>query len=172
MIAAFLIFVVEIISIWARHHGNDVKTGFLEAFILCVTIVVVAIPEGLPLAVTISLAFSMRKMKRDQCLIRVLAACETMGNATNICSDKTGTLTLNVMTVVEGWFADVIYDQDSFSKATISETVQQVIAENCALNRTAYLVYKDSDGRTLDKPIVIGKRHHWDMPHINTHRRD
>jgi len=146
-----------VIGIWARHNGENVKEGFLESFILCVTIVVVAIPEGLPLAVTISLAFSMRKMKKDQCLIRVLAACETMGNATNICSDKTGTLTLNQMTVVEGWFADTIFDQDSFLHKNVNEKAQQVIVENCSLNRTAYLVHKDSDGKSLDRPIVIGK---------------
>ena len=62
----------------------------VEAFIIAVTIIVVAIPEGLPLAVTISLAYSTKKMYEDQCFIRVLAACETMGNATNLCSDKTG----------------------------------------------------------------------------------
>jgi len=60
---------------------------------------VVAVPEGLPLAVTISLAYSTMKMLADNNLIRVLAACETMGNATTICSDKTGTLTQNRMTV-------------------------------------------------------------------------
>lgn len=60
----------------------------LEAFIIAVTIVVVAVPEGLPLAVTISLAFSTKKMLKDNNLIRHLHACETMGNATNICSDK------------------------------------------------------------------------------------
>jgi P-type E1-E2 ATPase len=57
---------------------------------MAVTIVVVAVPEGLPLAVTLSLAYSTQKMMHDNNLIRVLAACETMGNATNICSDKTG----------------------------------------------------------------------------------
>lgn len=77
----------------------------LKAFILAVTIVVVAVPEGLPLAVTLSLAYSTSKMMDDNNLIRVLAACETMGNATTICSDKTGTLTQNHMTVVEGWIA-------------------------------------------------------------------
>lgn len=80
----------------------------LDAFIIGVTIVVVAVPEGLPLAVTISLAFSTKKMLADQNLIRHLAACETMGNATNICSDKTGTLTENRMTVVRGVFANLV----------------------------------------------------------------
>ena len=65
---------------------------------------VVAVPEGLPLAVTISLAYSMKQMMRDANFVRHLAACETMGGATAICSDKTGTLTENRMTVTEGWF--------------------------------------------------------------------
>ncbi len=63
----------------------------------------VAIPEGLPLAVTISLAYSVKRMQSDMNLVRVMAACETMGGATNICSDKTGTLTQNLMTVNEGY---------------------------------------------------------------------
>jgi len=82
----------------------------LDAFIIGVTIVVVAVPEGLPLAVTISLAFSTKKMLADQNLIRHLAACETMGNATNVCSDKTGTLTENRMTVVRGIFSNHLDD--------------------------------------------------------------
>ena len=75
----------------------------VDSFIYAVTIIVVAIPEGLPLAVTISLAYSTRKMLADQNLIRHLAACETMGCATDICSDKTGTLTENRMTVITAW---------------------------------------------------------------------
>ena len=66
---------------------------------------VVAIPEGLPLSVSISLAYSVGRMQKDNNLVRVLAACETMGGATNICSDKTGTLTENLMTVTQGYFA-------------------------------------------------------------------
>jgi magnesium-transporting ATPase (P-type) len=71
----------------------------LKFFIMGVAIVVVAVPEGLPLAVTIALAFSMRKMMKDNCMVKTMKACETMGSATFICSDKTGTLTQNKMTV-------------------------------------------------------------------------
>ena len=77
----------------------------VEYFAVAVTIVVVAVPEGLPLAVTLSLAFAMQKMMRDRALVRKLAACETMGSATTICSDKTGTLTANQMTVVMAYLA-------------------------------------------------------------------
>ncbi|KAK9924012.1 hypothetical protein M0R45_032402 [Rubus argutus] len=72
--------------------------GAVKIFTIAVTIVVVAVPEGLPLAVTLTLAYSMRKMMADKALVRRLSACETMGSATTICSDKTGTLTLNQMT--------------------------------------------------------------------------
>ncbi|XP_060925780.1 plasma membrane calcium-transporting ATPase 2 isoform X2 [Limanda limanda] len=80
---------------------------FVKFFIIGVTVLVVAVPEGLPLAVTISLAYSVKKMMKDNNLVRHLDACETMGNATAICSDKTGTLTTNRMTVVQCYVADV-----------------------------------------------------------------
>ena len=67
---------------------SKIVEGPLNFFIFAVTIVVVAVPEGLPLAVTISLAYSLRKMMIDNNFVRVLAACETMGGATAICSDK------------------------------------------------------------------------------------
>lgn len=72
----------------------------LEAVIISITVVVVAIPEGLPLAVTISLSFSSAKMQKLNNLVRKIASAETMGGATHICSDKTGTLTKNEMTVM------------------------------------------------------------------------
>lgn len=75
----------------------------LNYFILAITVIVVAIPEGLPLAVTLSLAFSVKKMLNDQNLVRKMEACETMGGANNICSDKTGTLTMNKMTLTTLW---------------------------------------------------------------------
>lgn len=71
----------------------------LSFFIIAVTVIVVAVPEGLPLAVTISLAFSVSKMHKENNLVRKLHASETMGGANEICSDKTGTLTQNKMTV-------------------------------------------------------------------------
>ncbi|XP_003217711.1 plasma membrane calcium-transporting ATPase 2 isoform X6 [Anolis carolinensis] len=96
---------------------------FVKFFIIGVTVLVVAVPEGLPLAVTISLAYSVKKMMKDNNLVRHLDACETMGNATAICSDKTGTLTTNRMTVVQAYIGDVHYkeipDPDSIGAKTL-----------------------------------------------------
>jgi Ca2+-transporting ATPase len=116
-------------DISAFHHA-------LDAFIIGVTIVVVAVPEGLPLAVTISLAFSTKKMLADQNLIRHLAACETMGNATNICSDKTGTLTENRMTVVRGIFANKS-DSKCAEPMQISKAALETILEGISCCSTA-----------------------------------
>jgi len=102
-IALFCVLVLKWIldEVHGKGHFHNAGHEVLDAFTLAVAIVVVAVPEGLPLAVTISLAYSMYKMMDDQNFVRVLAACETMGNATTICSDKTGTLTQNVMTVTQ-----------------------------------------------------------------------
>jgi magnesium-transporting ATPase (P-type) len=153
-------FIALVVSIWARDDGNNVVEGIINAFIIGVTIVVVAIPEGLPLAVTIALAYSTKKIQNDNCLIRILAACETMGNATNICSDKTGTLTENRMTVVEGLFGDVVYNQEEFQSPSMNEGVRQFIVEHVSCNRNAYLVYKDKDGKPLDgnRPMIVGNK--------------
>ncbi|XP_076363531.1 plasma membrane calcium-transporting ATPase 2-like isoform X2 [Tachypleus tridentatus] len=79
----------------------------VKFFIIGVTVLVVAVPEGLPLAVTLALAYSVKKMMKDNNLVRHLDACETMGNATAICSDKTGTLTTNRMTVVQSYICGI-----------------------------------------------------------------
>ncbi|XP_054243344.1 plasma membrane calcium-transporting ATPase 2 isoform X7 [Indicator indicator] len=108
---------------------------FVKFFIIGVTVLVVAVPEGLPLAVTISLAYSVKKMMKDNNLVRHLDACETMGNATAICSDKTGTLTTNRMTVVQAYVGDVHYkeipDPDSVPAKTL-ELLVNAIAINSA----------------------------------------
>jgi magnesium-transporting ATPase (P-type) len=79
---------------------NPLWNELLNTFIIAVTVIVVAIPEGLPLAVTISLSFASKKMQLESNLVRTLSSAETMGGATHICSDKTGTLTENKMTVM------------------------------------------------------------------------
>ncbi|XP_057362633.1 plasma membrane calcium-transporting ATPase 2 isoform X3 [Manis pentadactyla] len=108
---------------------------FVKFFIIGVTVLVVAVPEGLPLAVTISLAYSVKKMMKDNNLVRHLDACETMGNATAICSDKTGTLTTNRMTVVQVYVGDVHYkeipDPSSINAKTM-ELLVNAIAINSA----------------------------------------
>jgi len=103
--AALVLFVVLFIKFCVQLPHNTAPPSekgqqFLMLLIVSVTVVVVAVPEGLPLAVTLALAFATTRMMKDNNLVRVLKACETMGNATTVCSDKTGTLTQNKMTVV------------------------------------------------------------------------
>lgn len=94
-VAMTLHLLIEIFLEDGDYFTVEVLDAVLEHFIIAVTVIVVAVPEGLPLAVTISLAYSVGKMKEENNLVRYLAACETMGGANNICSDKTGTLTKN-----------------------------------------------------------------------------
>ena len=103
---------------------------FLQTIMIAVTLVVVAVPEGLPMAVTLSLAFSMRKLMKSNTLPRTMHACETMGAASVICTDKTGTLTKNQMEVV---------DQN------VSVDDINVLAEMISVNSTANLDYGKSD---------------------------
>uniref|UniRef100_A0A8C8DSR3 Calcium-transporting ATPase n=1 Tax=Oryzias sinensis TaxID=183150 RepID=A0A8C8DSR3_9TELE len=100
---------------------------FVKFFIIGVTVLVVAVPEGLPLAVTISLAYSVKKMMKDNNLVRHLDACETMGNATAICSDKTGTLTMNRMTVVQAYIGDTHYKTVPEPEAIKPETLEMLV---------------------------------------------
>jgi P-type Ca2+ transporter type 2C len=148
-----------VVSIWTRRDGHDPVNGVINAFIMAVTIVVVAIPEGLPLAVTISLAYSTKKMYQDQCFIRVLAACETMGNATDICSDKTGTLTENRMKVVAGWFGGTYYSESGIAYDAVPKAVKAACIENFCINRHAYIVNTDGPSAPLspDSAIVGSK---------------
>lgn len=92
-----------------RFDAKKLIRAFIEAFILGVTVIVIAVPEGLPLAVTISFAFSVMKMKDENNLVRKLASSETMGGANEVCTDKTGTLTKNQMTVREFYTMDTVF---------------------------------------------------------------
>ncbi|XP_020109417.1 calcium-transporting ATPase 8, plasma membrane-type-like isoform X2 [Ananas comosus] len=118
--------------------------GAVKILTVAVTIVVVAVPEGLPLAVTLTLAYSMRKMMADKALVRRLSACETMGSATTICSDKTGTLTLNEMTVVEAYVGGVNVQPPDNVKL-LSPTISTLILEGIAQN-TSGSVYEPEGG--------------------------
>lgn len=125
-------------------------------FITAITILVVAVPEGLPLAVTISLAYSVKKMMKDNNLVRHLDACETMGNATTICSDKTGTLTTNRMTVVQSYVCGHFYETEHPSVSSFKGNVGELIAEGMAINSafTSQLIQE----KPGDRPNQVGNK--------------
>ncbi len=160
--AAFLIFAALILRgalngtiYWPQTgaQGLAVFGELLDAFVLMVIIIVVAVPEGLPMSVTVSLALAMQKMTRANSLVRQLVACETIGSATVICSDKTGTLTQNKMQVVRlGWGGDA-FDREGghWPKLDASPgTPLDWIVRNAALNSTANLEEKEG------KVVVVG----------------
>lgn len=106
----------------------DFVSYVLKTIMIAVTLVVVAVPEGLPMSVTLSLAFSMRKLMKSNTLPRTMHACETMGAASVICTDKTGTLTKNMMEVTD---------------AKLNDIDGKLLAEMIAVNTTANLDYTD-----------------------------
>ncbi|XP_053170987.1 plasma membrane calcium-transporting ATPase 2 isoform X6 [Scomber japonicus] len=120
---------------------------FVKFFIIGVTVLVVAVPEGLPLAVTISLAYSVKKMMKDNNLVRHLDACETMGNATAICSDKTGTLTTNRMTAVQCYVGDVHYKEIP-DPGALSPKSLELLVNSISLNSayTTKILPPDKEG--------------------------
>ncbi|KAK0711850.1 hypothetical protein B0H67DRAFT_647193 [Lasiosphaeris hirsuta] len=103
-IVLFLVLTVKFFIQLPTRDDTDFEKAqtFLRIFVVSITIVVIAVPEGLPLAVTLALAIAVTRMLKDNNLVRILSACETMGNATTVCSDKTGTLTMNKMRVTAG----------------------------------------------------------------------
>uniref|UniRef100_A0A8C2HJU2 Calcium-transporting ATPase n=1 Tax=Cyprinus carpio TaxID=7962 RepID=A0A8C2HJU2_CYPCA len=151
VIILMLYFVIETFVIqgrvWLTECTPIYVQYFVKFFIIGVTVLVVAVPEGLPLAVTISLAYSVKKMMKDNNLVRHLDACETMGNATAICSDKTGTLTTNRMTVVQIYVGDQLFPDiprpDQINPKTL-ELMTSAIAVNCAY--TSKIMAADKEG--------------------------
>ena len=143
--------------------NNDVYPMLLDSVIIGITVVVVAIPEGLPLAVTISLSFSSKKMQKLNNLVRKIASSETMGGATHICSDKTGTLTLNQMTVMGVMAAERVIqagtiDSDeviSSSKNTFKnissngQSIWDTLVEGILWNSSAWIEKKDDEYFTM-----------------------
>ncbi|GMJ02636.1 auto-inhibited Ca2+ ATPase 13 [Hibiscus trionum] len=129
----------------SKTKSDDIINAVVGIVAAAVTIVVVAIPEGLPLAVTLTLAYSMKRMMADQAMVRKLSACETMGSATTICTDKTGTLTLNQMKVTKFWLAQ----EEGATASSISPFVVDLIHQGVALNTTGS-VYRASSGAELE----------------------
>ncbi|KAH1083404.1 hypothetical protein J1N35_023165 [Gossypium stocksii] len=117
---------------------DSMMNSVVEIISVAITIVVVAIPEGLPLAVTLTLAYSMKQMMADHAMVRKLSACETMGSATTICTDKTGTLTLNEMKVTEFRLGKELMGSIS---SEIAPNVHKLLQQAVALNTTG-TVYK------------------------------
>jgi len=153
-ILTFLVLLVRFLVDKVMHVGllnwsaNDALT-IVNYFAIAVTIVVVAVPEGLPLAVTLSLAFAMKKLMSDKALVRHLAACETMGSASCICTDKTGTLTTNHMIVDKVWISDVSVNgatNINKLKAATSESVMEILIQGIFVN-TGSEVVKGDDGK-------------------------
>ena len=139
-------FSIDTFVVQGQPWSVDFLETYLEFFITGVTILVVAIPEGLPLAVTISLAYSVTKMLEDKNLVRHLSAAETMGTATVICTDKTGTLTQNVMTVQKMWFDGGLVNREALGAfQKLVSPSKLVLAQAIALNSTAK-IYTDTDG--------------------------
>lgn len=135
-------------------QSEQIAATVVRIIIQAITIIVVAVPEGLPMAVTMALAFATTQMLKENNLVRVLSACETMGNATAICSDKTGTLTQNVMSVEHGTLpAYHEFDNQQkgsrkqwFSKLS-NDQVTDTILQGIAINSTAF-EGKDDNGET------------------------
>ncbi|KAM9758850.1 plasma membrane calcium-transporting ATPase 1-like isoform 2-T5 [Menidia menidia] len=160
VVILILYFVVENFAVkgqsWTTECAPIYVQYFVKFFIIGVTVLVVAVPEGLPLAVTISLAYSVKKMMKDNNLVRHLDACETMGNATAICSDKTGTLTMNRMTVVQAYVGEKHYrsvpDPDVIKPQTL-ETLVNSISINSAY--TSKILPPEKEG---GQPRQVGNK--------------
>lgn len=149
-----------------NHSWLEVAEFALGSIMLAVTLIVVAVPEGLPMSVTVSLALSMRKMLKENNLVRKLHACETMGAATVICTDKTGTLTQNKMTVVAHEFYGAYAEQRVYNNMAINSTAEISLDDNgCEKplgNPTegALLVWLKENG--MDYELL---RHHYGLGH-------
>ena len=130
------------------HISQDLYTHLVDYIMTTIIIFLCCVPEGLPLAVTLSLSFSMKKMMLDQNFVRHLNACETMGGATTICSDKTGTLTQNKMTVVKFYMDGKEQDEHP----DLNDDQLKLIADAISINSTASHTIKDG----TDEVVFVG----------------
>ena len=161
----FIVLIIKGIVIFDTDEVIESIYPFLDGFIIAVTIVVVAVPEGLPLAVTLSLAFSVNEMKKKNNLVRHLDASETMGQATNICSDKTGTLTQNIMKVVSMSVGGEVFENTN--KDNLHEQVIEHLGEQFCHNTNASIGFTDgketfTGSRTEIALLKLGKEWGYD----------
>ncbi|KAH7573854.1 hypothetical protein JRO89_XS03G0215200 [Xanthoceras sorbifolium] len=131
----------------SKTNIDDVVNAVVRIVAVAVTIVVVASPKGLPAAVTLTLAYSMKRMVADKAMLRKLSACETMGSVTTICTDKTGTLTINQMSVTKFWLGKETVIEGAAS--SISPWVVELIQQGVALNTTGS-VYRTGSGSEFE----------------------
>lgn len=141
IVAFFIIFMSMVLGIFQHlNSGTDISvllTYTMQTLMIAVTLIVVAVPEGLPMAVTLSLAYSMRRMLKTNNLVRKMHACETMGATTVICTDKTGTLTQNQMKIYQTNFYSLQ------NQKLIDDEVSILVKEGIAVNSTASLDFSD-----------------------------
>ncbi|XP_043657362.1 plasma membrane calcium-transporting ATPase 2 isoform X4 [Drosophila teissieri] len=149
-------FCIKTFVIDERPWKNTYANNLVKHLIIGVTVLVVAVPEGLPLAVTLSLAYSVKKMMKDNNLVRHLDACETMGNATAICSDKTGTLTTNRMTVVQSYICEKLCKVLP-TLSDIPQHVGNLITMGISVN-SAYTSNIMAGHNPGDLPIQVGNK--------------
>ncbi|KAG6011511.1 hypothetical protein E4U43_008264 [Claviceps pusilla] len=196
----FIEFLVKLPKLPPTVTSAQKGQSFLEIFIVVVTIIVVAVPEGLPLAVTLALAFATTRMLRDANLVRHLKACEVMGNATTICSDKTGTLTQNKMQVVAGTigvahrFGHTRQGSDSDTEdnegsidnipevspselaTSLSTPVKDLLLKSIALNSTAFEGEVDGEktfiGSKTESALLLFARAHLAMGPVSEAREN
>ncbi|XP_039264361.1 plasma membrane calcium-transporting ATPase 2-like isoform X2 [Styela clava] len=156
-----IIFCIQVFAIggksWESRCTALYVQYFVKFFIIGVTVLVVAVPEGLPLAVTMSLAFSVKKMMKDNNLVRHLDACETMGNATAICSDKTGTLTTNRMTVVQVYSAGKHHREYIPTPEMLPSNIVELLITGISVNSgyTSKIVPPEKEG---GQPAQVGNK--------------
>lgn len=129
--------------------SNDTLIKILEYFTIAVTIVIVAVPEGLPLAVTIAMAFSVDIMKKDYLLVKNLEACETLGTITEICTGKTATLTNNIMSVKSFYTVGQFIENTKSTTLTTSNLNEDVLdlIKDCIIYNCDARVEMSEDAR-------------------------
>lgn len=148
VLCIFLIYLLIHILHTGKWDGE--ATDYLaNGFFVVVTLAVVAVPEGLPLAVTLSLAFSVIEMKKEHNFVKNLHACEVMAAVTSICSDKTGTLTLNKLTVQQVW-VDSSQMTAICEGNSLAETSKLLILENICCNSTAFFARSEETGLEVE----------------------